>query len=134
MAELQSKEIKERCYKCKLPSEYGEGKITLEQARTKCANCHFGSLRLYKFDIIMQLFNSNTEQKKIEPVQEKTSSCQSVTGLNRGGKRETYTKRYGVAITKLQNEGKTIRQIADILGISPTSVTKVIKLLKPDNK
>lgn len=117
MAELQVKEIEEHCYKCKLPSEYAAGNITLEQARTKCANCHFGNLRLYKFDIIVQLFTSIGEG-------------QVTFKRNTKGKGSTYFKRYGAAISKLQNEGKTVRQIAELLGISPTSVIKVSKELK----
>lgn len=46
------------------------------------------------------------------------------------GKKETYSRRYGTAIAKLQADGKSIRQIADILGISPTSVVKVANLMK----
>lgn len=140
MAELQTKEIEERCYKCKLPSEYAAGNMTLEQARTKCANCHFGSLRLYKFDIIVQLLNksenADSKAEKEEPAQNQTSPGDN-TGegkitfkRNDKGKGATYTKRYGSAIRALQAEGKTVRQIAEMLGISPTSVVKVSKELQ----
>lgn len=133
MAELQIKEIEERCYKCKLPSDYAAGNLTLEQARTKCANCHFGSLRLYKFDIIVQLLDKSkaagtTEKKKPATA---TGEGQKITfNRNTKGKGATYLKRYGAAIRKLQDEGKTVRQIAELLGISPTSVIKVSKELK----
>lgn len=136
MAELQTKEIKERCYKCKLPSDYAAGNLTLEQARTKCANCHFGSLRLYKFDIIVQLLdkseNADSKAEKKEPAQVPTSPGEGKVTFNRNskGKGATYVKRYGAVIRKLQNEGKTVRQIAELLGISPTSVIKVSKELK----
>lgn len=136
MAELQTKEIKERCYKCKLPSEYAVGNLTLEQARTKCANCHFGSLRLYKFDIIVQLLdkpeNADSKAEKKEPAQVQTSPGEGKVTFNRNskGKGATYVKRYGAAIRKLQNEGKTVRQIAELLDISPTSVIKISKELK----
>ncbi len=140
MAELQVKEIEERCYKCKLPSEYAAGNMTLEQARTKCANCHFGSLRLYKFDIIVQLLdkseNADSKAEKKEPAQTQTSPGDN-TGKgkvtfnrNSKGKGATYLKRYGSAIRSLQKEGKTVRQIAELLGISPTSVIKVSKELQ----
>ena len=139
MAELQKKEIKERCYKCKLPSDYAEGKLTLEQARTKCANCHFGSLRLYKFDIIVQLLDksekADSKAEKKEPAQVPTSPGEGQITFNRNtkGKGATYVKRYGSAIQKLQNEGKTVRQIAKLLDISPTSVIKVSKELNRSN-
>lgn len=140
MAELQVKEIEERCYKCKLPSEYAAGNMTLEQARTKCANCHFVSLRLYKFDIIVQLLdkseNADSKAEKKEPAQKQTSPGDN-TGKgkvtfnrNSKGKGATYLKRYGSAIRSLQKEGKTVRQIAELLGISPTSVIKVSKELQ----
>lgn len=136
MAELQTKEIEERCYKCKLPSDYAAGKMTLEQARTKCANCHFGSLRLYKFDIIVQLLDkpqkADSKAEKKESAQKQTSPGEGQITFNRNtkGKGATYVKRYGSAIQKLQSEGKTVRQIAELLGISPTSVIKVSKELK----
>lgn len=136
MAELQTKEIKERCYKCKLPSEYAVGNLTLEQARTKCANCHFGSLRLYKFDIIVQLLDksekADSKAEKKEPAQVQTSPGEGQVTFKRNtkGKGATYFKRYGSAISKLQSEGKTVRQIAELLGISPTSVIKVSNELK----
>ncbi len=120
--QTQEKEIRERCYKCKLAEDYQEGRISLEQARTKCGNCHFGSLRIYKFDIILHLFSNKS---KSDHAHQKPQQA-----LNSSGKKETYSKRYGTAIAKLQNEGRTVRQIAEILGISPTSVIKVSKLLK----
>lgn len=139
MAELQVKEIEERCYKCKLPSEYAAGNMTLEQARTKCANCHFGSLRLYKFDIIVQLLdkseNADSKAEKKEPAQKPASPGEGQVTFNRNtkGKGATYFKRYGSAIRTLQSEGKTVRQIAEMLGISPTSVIKVSKELKAED-
>ena len=120
--QTQEKEKRERCYKCKLAEDYQEGRISLEQARTKCGNCHFGSLRIYKFDIILHLFSNKAKSERADQKQ--------TTSLNRSGKKETYFKRYGTAIAKLQSEGRTVRQIAEILGISPTSVIKVSKLLK----
>lgn len=123
MKETQEKEIREHCYKCKLAEEYQQEKISLEDARTKCSNCHFGKLRIYKFDIILQLFCNKANSEQAHQQTEKTT-------FNRTGKKETYTKRYGTAIAKLRSEGKSVRAIADILGISPTSVVKVSKLLR----
>lgn len=136
MAELQTKEIKERCYKCKLPSDYAAGSVTLEQARKKCANCHFDSLRLYKFDIIVQLLDqsekADSKAEKKEPAQMPTSPGEGQVTFNRNtkGKGATYFKRYGSIVRELQNEGKTVRQIAKLLSISPTSVIKISNELK----
>lgn len=102
-----------RCFDCNLYHDYEKDKITLEEARKKCAHCH-----LYKFDTIAQLIRL----KSIE---------NSTTQVRRNlGKKETYSRRYGTAIAKLQADGKSIRQIAEILGISPTSVVKVANLMK----
>lgn len=103
-----------RCLDCDLYHDYEEAKVTLEEARKKCAHCH-----LYKFDIITQLIRLKSSQNSA-----------TTQGKRNLGKKETYSRRYGTAITKLQAEGKTIRQIADILGISPTSVVKVANLMK----
>lgn len=120
--QTQEKEIREHCYKCQLAEDYRAGKISLEQARAKCGNCHFGSLRIYKFDIILHLFSNKPNSERAHQ--------NKGTALNRSGKKETYSKRYGTAIAKLQNEGRSVRQIAEILGISPTSVIKVSKILR----
>lgn len=102
-----------RCFDCDLYHDYENAKITLEEARKKCSRCH-----LYKFDTIVQLIRLKSSQN-------------STTQVKRNlGKKETYSRRYGTAIAKLQAEGKSIRQIADILGISPTSVVKVADLMK----
>ena len=120
--QTQEKEIREHCYKCTLAEDYQEWRISLDQARAKCSNCHFGSLRIYKFDIILHLF---CNKKRSERADQKQPNS-----LQHTGKKETYSKRYGTAIAKLQNEGRSVREIAGILGISPTSVIKVSKLLR----
>lgn len=102
-----------RCLDCDLYHYYEDAKITLEEARKKCAHCH-----LYKFDTIAHLIRLISSQNITTQVKRNL------------GKKETYTRRYGTAIAKLQAEGKSIRQIAEILGISPTSVVKVADLVK----
>ena len=47
----------------------------------------------------------------------------------RGGKGETYFKRYGATVANLRAEGKTQKQISEILGISISSVNKICKKL-----
>lgn len=114
MAELQN--ISEYCLKCKsqTPRKFRDGEIDLETARKNCAYCKFGKVGIYKFDIVYHLFVTTEKQnKKNLPT----------------GKKETYSKRYGAAIKNLLDEGKTVREIAKILGISPVSVVKVKKIL-----
>lgn len=113
--------LNDYCLSCKhqIPEKFSAEEITLEEARTKCGNCKFGKQGVFKFDIVYTLW------QQLEKEKNKTYITKRPTG-----KKETYTRRYGQAIEKLKAEGKTIREIANILGISPTSVTKVIKNLK----
>ncbi len=118
MAEVQN--LEEYCLKCKyeVPTKFATGEIGLDVARKTCANCKFGKQGIYKFDIVYTLWGALGKLKSI-PERPK-------------GKKATYTKRYGVAVERLQAEGKTVREIAEILGISPTSVIKVSKELRAD--
>lgn len=111
MADEKTQNISEYCLKCKnsVPQKFQDGQITLEQARKLCAYCKFGKVGIYKFDIVYALFQTS--------------------GKRPTGKKATYTKRYGTAVEQLHIEGKSTRQIAKILGISPTSVTKILKEL-----
>lgn len=117
-------DLKEYCLNCKhnIPEKFSKEEITLEAARTKCGNCKLGKQGIFKFDIVFTLWQQLQKEKN-------SGSAAAATERPKG-KKETYTRRYGQAITKLQAEGKTIREIASILGISPTSVTKVVKKLK----
>lgn len=118
MEEIQ--DLKKYCLSCKhqIPEKFAAEEITLEEARTKCGNCKFGKQGVFKFDIVYTLWQQLEKEK-------------NKTAFERPkGKKETYSRRYGQAIAKLQGEGKTVREIAKILGISPTSVTKVAKILK----
>lgn len=110
MSELQ--DMKEYCDKCNIPEEYDSGQLTLDQCRFKCAHCRlFGKRGIYKFDIAYTL---RQRSGKLPPGKGKTASRY---------------KQYGTAVSKLCAEGKTVREIADILGISPTTVCSIRKKL-----
>lgn len=119
MEHLQN--LADYCLKCKhgVPTLFNSGKITLDTARRTCANCKFGKQGIYKFDIVYALWGA---LGKLQAVPERPK-----------GKKATYVKRYGVAVEQLQSEGKTVREIAKILGISPTSVIKISKQLHSDD-
>lgn len=106
VSELQ--DISQYCDKCNVPSDYDSGKLSIEECRTVCSRCRkFGKSGIYKFDIAYTLRKRSTFKGK--------------------GKTATRAKQYGTAIEKLTAEGKTVREIAEILGISPTTVVKIRK-------
>ena len=119
----QVQNLEDYCLKCRynVPPRFVGGEISLEQARRQCAYCKFGKSGIYKFDIVYALWQSLG----------KLSDGQS-TKPRATGKKATYMKRYGVAVQRLQSEGMSQRQIADILGISRTSVMKIMKCLRSD--
>lgn len=104
-------DMSQHCGKCQVPIQYKNDEITIYQARHTCARCRFSGNGIYKFDIAYSLYDQIQRNKPP------------------AGKGATYTKRYGNAVKQLQAEGKTIREIAKILGISPTSVNKISKEL-----
>lgn len=114
----QVQNLEDYCLKCKhsVPTKFKAAEIDLDTARRTCANCKFGKQGIYKFDIVYTLWGA---LGKLQAVPERPK-----------GKKATYLKRYGVAIDRLQSEGKSVREIAEILGISPTSVVKVSKQLR----
>lgn len=105
--------FKKHCINCNIVNDYNLGNITIEQARKKCSNCHFGSERIYKFDLLLNYIDSYNKHLK-------------QLGNIGKGKSETYSKKYGNAILQLRSEGYSIRHIANVLNISPTSVQKII--------
>lgn len=108
----QVQDMSQHCGKCNIPLQFKKEEISIEQARRTCARCRFSGNGIYKFDIAFSLYD---QIQRTKPP---------------AGKGATYTKRYGNAIKELQAEGKTIREIAKILGISPTSVNKISKEMK----
>lgn len=110
MDKLQN--MKEHCDVCHVPVDYDNGTLTLEQCRLQCAHCRrFGKSGIYKFDIA---YTMRKRSAKLPPGKGKTASRY---------------KQYGTAVSKLYSEGKTVREIADILGISPTTVCSIRRKL-----
>lgn len=122
----QTQDIKQYCLKCKynVLERFQSEEITLKQARAICANCKFGKAGIYKFDIVFSLADTAEKLKAAEQWKQNRPK----------GKKDTYTKRYGTAIKQLQEEGKTVRQIAEILGISAPTIVKITKKLKEEEK
>lgn len=85
----------------------------IESMRFSCASCRsFGKTGIYKADAIMSALELHQQS------QFKNKNI---------GKKPTRKKQYGTAIKNLREQGKTIREIAEILGISKTTVHKIIK-------
>ena len=108
MEEVQNP--KDYCFKCEIPELFEKGEKSLEHCRRVCQNCKcFGRNGIYKFDVVINLRRH--------------------TGNLKPGKGKTATrkKQYGEAVANLTSEGKTVREIAKILGISPTTVIGIKK-------
>lgn len=108
MSSSELQDISQYCDICHVPSDYESGKLTLDQCRDKCAYCNRFGGRIYKFDIAYTL------RKRSVPFKGK-------------GKTATRKRQYGEAVANLTAEGKTVREIAKILGISPTTVVAIRK-------
>ena len=111
----------------------------LNEARTNCANCRSSGEGIYKTDAIATAIEA---QSKVKQLEAKIADLQYKNALlalelqdkprfapYRGGKGETYFKRYGATVANLRAEGKTQKQISEILGISISSVNKICKKL-----
>lgn len=109
MCDTKLQNISDYCDKCNIPEDYENGKLSLDDCRFTCAHCRqFGNKGIYKFDVAYAL------KKRSVPFKGK-------------GKTATRCKQYGEAVEHLTAEGKTIREIAKILGISPTTVVGIKK-------
>lgn len=91
------------CFDCAFLLSYRVGDFTSDKLKKCCAHCN----KVSKFDLICNL---PSKQKNV-------------------GKKSTYFRRYGVAVQSLRSSGKSIRDIAQTLGISPTSVQKILSEL-----
>lgn len=111
----------------------------LNEARTKCANCISRDDGIYKLDAIATAIEA---QGKVKQLEDEIADLQYKNALlalelqekpkftpYRGGKGSTYFKRYGATVANLRAEGKTQKQISEILGISISSVNKICKKL-----
>nr|CRY96947.1 hypothetical protein [uncultured prokaryote] len=64
--------------------------------------------------------------------QNKTSGSSNIKNFGKG-KTATMSKIYKNVIREFRKEKKTIRQIAQIIGISPATVQKIVNELKTEN-
>jgi len=111
----------------------------LNEARTKCANCISRDDGIYKLDAIATAIEAQGKVKQLEAEIADLQYKNALLALElqdkprftpyRGGKGETYIKRYGATVANLRAEGKTQKQISEILGISISSVNKICKKL-----
>ena len=105
------------CLQCDYLKAYLAGKVDVKLARENCAlRCkqHDNQRKgIYKFDVVYSLYLSNTGEQKPK-----------IQGKGRVSKAD---ERYGKAVRELRKEGKTVTQIASILGISRPTVYKLLK-------
>ena len=111
----------------------------LNEARTKCANCRSSDEGIYKTDAIATAIKAQVRAKELEAEvkilkeiidgQQAKIKAKPKFHPYRGGKGETYFKRYSETVQNLRNQGKTQKQISEILGISIASVNKICKKL-----
>lgn len=95
--------------------EYGNN-TNIEDLRNTCMRCKKGNKGIYKYDAIRTALDLQAENQRLKKA------------LNKG-KKPTALKRYGTTVRNLRNEGKSIRQIAEIVGIAPNTVSKILKEL-----
>lgn len=87
----------------------------IDEIRFICARCrNFFDSGIYKADAILTSLELHEQLNRL-------SYKRNV------GKKPIRQKQYGTAIKNLRAEGKTIREIAAILGISKTTVQKILK-------
>lgn len=117
---MEVQNVYDYCTKCKSMNKLLEKrrlgieltKNEVENMRYKCRYCRsFGSTGIYKADAILTALE---ERKRNE---------NNLTP----GRKPVREKQYGRAVRKLREEGKSIREIADILGISKATVQKILK-------
>lgn len=95
------------------PNELTKGEVNRYRDQAGCRGCKVSGKGIYKFDAILTSLHL---RQKYENQKHKGT-----------GKKATYQKRYGKAVSELRKEGKSIRKIADMLGISTKSVQRIIK-------
>lgn len=88
-----------------------EDEISLGEARAKCASCN----KIFKFDALYKSQMNLAQRKK------------------NTGKKPTAYKRYSKAVINLKREGKSIRDIAKTIDISPTTVQKILQQHRTEN-
>lgn len=111
------KNFNEVCTNCEVMkralSNVEDDEIPLGVARARCASCN----KIFKFDALYK------SQMNLAQRQRKKST----------GKKPTAYKRYSATVINLTGEGKSIREIAKIIGISPTTVQKILQQYRTEN-
>ena len=100
--------------------EYGNS-AKIEDLRNTCMRRKKGSKGIYKYDAIRTALDLYEENKQLK------------RKLNKG-KKATALKKYGTAVRNLRKDGKSIREIAQIVGISTTTVMKILNSINNDNE
>lgn len=111
------KNFNEVCTNCEVMkralSDIEEDETFLGEARARCASCN----KIFKFDALYK------SQMNLAQRQRKKNT----------GKKPTAYKRYSKAVINLKRDGKSIRDIAKIIDISPTTVQKILQQYKTEN-
>ena len=118
---MQTQNVTEHCLKCHkvlplLDKRLNGEELTekeVEYIRLECRYCRsFDSKGIYKADAILSLLELYIKFTRFK---------------RNTGKKPVRKKQYGAAVQNLRKEGKTIRQIADILGIAKSTVQRILK-------
>lgn len=99
--------------------EYGNS-ANIKDLRDTCMRCKKGSKGIYKYDAIRTALDLYEENKQLK------------RKLNKG-KKATALKKYGTVVRNLRNDGKSIREIAQIVGISTNTVMKILNSINNED-
>ncbi len=98
-----------------------EGKqYPIKVFRNTCMRCKKGSKGIYKYDAIRTALDLYEENKQLK------------NKLNKG-KKATALKKYGTVVKNLRKDGKSIREIAQIVGISTNTVMKILNSINNED-
>jgi ribosome-binding protein aMBF1 (putative translation factor) len=114
MRETPLREMGEHCFSCDLMKIDTSDMEALADARAECQHCtKYGNRGMYKFDA---LYTANKARgKEFKPNK---------------GKKPTVGKKHGDIIKALHGAGQSQRKIAEMLGLSPTTVNKYLQEAK----
>lgn len=84
--------------------------ISLKELREGCRTCKHKEVGIYKFDAIFMYIKEH----------------QNIFAPNRG-KKPIIDKKHGDTIEQLRAEGKTIKEIGELLGIHRNTVSRILK-------
>lgn len=108
------RDITEICGNCKKVDWTDNSNTGIAKTRSLCAKCHLSGGGIYKADIVRSALT----------YKEKANATTLPTGK---GKSSTFIKNYGKIVDGLTAEGKTQREIAELLGVSKTTINKYLK-------